>query len=794
MMITLRNAASVVIATALCGPAWADSTDADEQSAGQVAGQVKVVRAERFGTARTVQELMQRPRQQTDFGSNREVINRVPGSLEQREPVETIADPLSHGFASRQAPAVDLSFGGYDSDDNASQYGFRIMPPDTNGDVGLTHYVQYNNLGWKYWDKATQTENGPFPGNIFWQGFGGVCESDNAGDPIVLYDQFADRWIFSQFTDPGNPDGHQCFAVTQGNNPAGPYFLYDFVVSPGQFNDYEKITVWTDGAGQSAYHMSSNEFAGTFVGVNANAFDRDKMLNGDPTATFIQFSLPTVTGSRQNFSLQPSHLEGPNMVPAGTCNEYIMAFDDQTWGTGAGPDGYRFWTFCTDFTTPANSSFTAGPLVTSANFDAELCGFSRNCIPQPGTTQRLDTLGQFTMYRFSTRYFPGSGLFGVISHSVDSGGNVAGVRWAELDIDNHAILDSGTLAPGDGVSRWMPSVSMDAVGNIGMVYTKSSSTVRPSVYFTGREATDPAGTLQSETVCIDGTGSQLGGNRWGDYASVSVDPADDCTFWVTNEYVETTGSFQWDTQICTFTFASCGSTQICGNNVREGSEVCDGTDLDGQTCGDFGCGGGTLACNNSCDGFDTSQCTLCSPCNNNDICETGEDCNNCPNDCVSGTTSGAVCGNALCEAGNGETFFTCPADCAGKSNGKPADRYACGFGDGLAPDGCGDARCVSGGFSCTEVPVAGGDFCCGDTICDAGESCGNCALDCTVGPEICDSGIDEDCNGAVDCDDGDCVGDPVCEAADCSAIGDKKACNTEPSCRWDNRNKVCVPG
>jgi hypothetical protein len=211
---------------------------------------MKVVPAVKHGTAPTVQELMQRAPATPPkaFGAEQEVPIRVPDFLLGREPVVTVADPLAQNTFTSLSPAATLSFGGYDSDDNANQFGFRIMPPDTEGDVGLTHYVQYNNLGWKYWDKATQTENGPFPGNIFWQGFGGVCDTDNAGDPIVLYDQFADKWIFSQFTSPNNPDGHQCFAVTQGNNPAGPYFLYDFLVSPGQFNDYEKITVWTDGA------------------------------------------------------------------------------------------------------------------------------------------------------------------------------------------------------------------------------------------------------------------------------------------------------------------------------------------------------------------------------------------------------------------------------------------------------------------------------------------------------------------------------------------------------------------
>ena len=177
----------------------------------------------------------------------------------------------------------------------------------------------------------------------------------------------------------------------------------------------------------------------------------------------------------------------------------------------------------------------------------------------------------------------------------------------------------------------------------------------------------------------------------------------------------------------------------------------------------------------------------------NGICESGEDCNSCAADCVSGTSSGAVCGNGTCEAGNGETCLTCPADCNGRTGGKRSNRFCCGFGDGLDPDGCGDAACTSGGFACTEVPVGGGgSYCCGDLSCDSGEDCGNCALDCAIGAEVCTGGIDEDCNGDIDCADGSCSSDPNCEAPDCSEFTDKTSCNAQTDCRWDNRNKVCV--
>jgi hypothetical protein len=180
----------------------------------------------------------------------------------------------------------------------------------------------------------------------------------------------------------------------------------------------------------------------------------------------------------------------------------------------------------------------------------------------------------------------------------------------------------------------------------------------------------------------------------------------------------------------------------------------------------------------------------------NGVCETGEDCVTCPSDCVSGTSSGAVCGNGVCEAGNGEDCVSCPADCNGRQSGKPSGRYCCGDGDGSNPLPCSDPACSTAGWLCTDVPVPGGSYCCGDTFCDSGETCGNCALDCTIGAEVCTGGLDEDCNGAVDCGDGACASDPVCVAPpgpDCSGGSDRTSCRAISGCRWDNRSGTCVP-
>ncbi len=531
-------------------PLWAQSTDSTTPGTGQ---------AVRFGVAPTIDELARRVPKPTSFGFEHEVPNRtIPAFLVGRRAVETSTDPLRSDFLASRAPSANLSFDGYDNNDNGALIGGLISPPDINGDVGVNFYVQYVNLGWVFFNKSNgSVAGGPFVGNIFWQGFGGVCDSQNAGDPIVLYDHLAGRWVFSQFTSPSNTDGHQCFAISQGSNPAGPYFLYDFTVSPGEFNDYPKISLWSDGAGQSAYHMMTNNFGASFSGVQVTAFDRDAMLSG-ANANFVRFNLST--GSPTAFGIQPAHLEGP-AAPAGTCPLYVQALDEETWGVVNGSDGYRFWEFCTNWGNLNTSTFSETSYVTTGEFDAELCGFSRDCIQQPGTAQNLDTLGQFTMYRFQNRFIGGN-HFGVINHTVDSGGDIAGIRWAQFAINSAvsiSIAQTGTLAPGDGESRWGGSVAMDGSGNIGLSYTRSSNSTFPSIYFTGNETTDAAGSLQTESACVDGTGSQLGSNRWVDYSSISVDPVDGCTFWLTNEYVQTTGTVAWKTRVCSFSFPSCGA-------------------------------------------------------------------------------------------------------------------------------------------------------------------------------------------------------------------------------------------
>ncbi len=368
-----------------------------------------------------------------------------------------------------------LGFDGLSDDDNEAVLDFRVVPPDTEGDVGPDHYIQMINLIFAIYDKDTgNIVSGPFANNDLWQGFGGICETNNDGDPIVLYDHLADRWIFSQFAI-GSRDGHQCIAVSVTGDPTGAYHRYDFVVSRRAVNDYPKLGVWPDG-----YYMTANEFGRRgFRGAIAVAFERNAMLEGMP-ARFAKFG-PLKCGKECFFSLQPSHLEGP-APDAGTPNTFLMAFDDQTWGTGGNSDGYRLWDFAVDWVNGV-FSFTSLGQVDTIEFDANMCNFSRNCIPQPSPGEGLDVLSEFTMYRAQFRSF-GTYDSIVVNHTVDANGNdLAGIRWAELRNTGAGwtVHQTGTFAPDDGDHRWMGSITMDGAGNIALGYSVSGPGTFPSV-------------------------------------------------------------------------------------------------------------------------------------------------------------------------------------------------------------------------------------------------------------------------------------------------------------------------
>jgi hypothetical protein len=431
--------------------------------------------------------------------------------------------------------------------------GFTVnsAPPDTNGAVGATQVVEWVNTSFEVFNKSNGAAvKGPIAGNQLFQALGAnhPCAVNNDGDIIAQYDKLNGRWVMTQLsvTNGGTVGFFQCVAVSQTSDATGAFNVYAF--QQPNFNDYPKLGVWTTG-----YFVTFNIFSGnTFTGPRICALDGAAMRAG-AAATQQCFQLANTLGT-----MMPSDIDGTTLPPAGT-DPYFSAF---------GANLLNVFRFHVDFTTPANTTLT-GPITTSVAAFSEACN-GGTCIPQPNTRQQLDSLGDRLMYRLAYRHFADGHEALVVNHSVapstsKNATQRSGVRWYELrpstpnpNSGGLSVFQQGTFAPADGISRWMGSVAQDKVGNITVGYSASSSGTFPSIRFAFRTATDPAGTIGNETSILAGTGSQLRNlNRWGDYTALSVDPADDCTFWYFNEYIATSGTFNWHTRIASFKLANC---------------------------------------------------------------------------------------------------------------------------------------------------------------------------------------------------------------------------------------------
>jgi hypothetical protein len=413
-------------------------------------------------------------------------------------------------------------------------------PPDTNGEVGATQYVQIVNEGYQVFNKTTGASVlGPVGITTIWTGFGGPCEAAGDGDPVVLYDQLANRWVVSQFAGAGVPTD-ECVAVSTTSDATGSYNRYGFHLG-SNFFDYPHLGVWPD-----AYYMAMNVFnsAGTaFLGPQPFAFDRAKMLAGQP-ATFITTG---ITGGPSEETYLPADLDGSILPPVGAPASFV---EFPAGGT------FRVFHFHADFVAPLNSTFTLFASPASAGFTLRTGG-----IPQLGTTALLDNLADRLMFRLATRFFSDGHEATVGNFTVQSG-STAAPRWFELrnvTSGPTTVAQQSTYQP-DTTHRWMGGAAMDQQGNLALGYSASSSSINPQIRYAGRLASDPVNTLpQAEVTLFAGTGSQTGTNgRWGDYSDMTIDPVDDCTFWYTQEYYATTTSFAWRTRIGSFKYPGCG--------------------------------------------------------------------------------------------------------------------------------------------------------------------------------------------------------------------------------------------
>ena len=468
-----------------------------------------------------------------------------------------LTDPAVQTYAS--TPAASQSLGQWEGL-GVGLAGFlpTAVPPDPNMAVGPNHIVQWVNNSLVIFDKQGNVLQGPILDETFWGSIFGTCDQlGGMSDPIVKYDRAADRWIIGEVAIPIISQFVQCFAVSKTSDPTftsdanglnTSYYTWAYGFGT-KVNDYDKISVWPDG-----YYLNWNIFddtSGNFLYPEACAWNRSDMLAGVAKPRFVCFNLPNTYAS-----LLASDWDGSTAPPTGSPN-YLMAVD-----TMAGV--LQQWQFHVDYLTPSNSTLTGPKVVSGVASFATPCpspGDPGNCIPQPGTTQRLDSLSDRLMYRLAYRNF-GDHESIVVNHTVSAGANT-GVRWYEVRNPAGAptVYQQGTFAP-DSDNRWMASVAMDKSGNIGVGYSVASASTYPSIRYTGWEVGDPLGTLQAETQLVEGGGSQSGADRWGDYSAMQIDPSDDCTFWYTQEYEAVNQSTNWNTRIGSFKFSSCGQSLI----------------------------------------------------------------------------------------------------------------------------------------------------------------------------------------------------------------------------------------
>lgn len=404
-----------------------------------------------------------------------------------------------------------------------------VMPPDPSGAVGKSHYVQMVNTAMQVFDKTGNSLWGPTAlGSVF-------PGSSDDGDPIVLYDKFADRWFISQFQIENNKI---LIAISQTPDPLGAWYYYTF--SFDEFPDYPKFSIWGNG-----YYMTLNT-----ITQNAVCFERDKMLIGDGSAKMIALTFPDVEDNGF-FSALPAHADG-NTLP----NKPINFFYFQDDGWAAGVDRIKIWEMNVDWTETSNSGILLKQEIPVTAFNSE---FDANWedLSQPNTNQKIDAIPGAFMYMAQYQTFKSHNSI-VLNHTVDvdlTVGKNAGIRWYELreENDSWSLHQEGTYSP-DDQSRWLGSAAMDRQGNIGLAYSITSETTFPSLKFTGRKSDDILGEMTiNESGAFTGDASQTSSTRFGDYAQMTLDPSDGLTFWYTGEYVSSSG---WETGVFSFKIGS----------------------------------------------------------------------------------------------------------------------------------------------------------------------------------------------------------------------------------------------
>ena len=435
-------------------------------------------------------------------------------------------------------------------------------PPDTNGDVGPNNYIQTVNTSIGVFRKSDGFQQAAFTFNTFMsQGaFGNLCDTNNFGDPVVLYDTFEDRWIITDFAFTTDISGNvlapafQCFAASMTGDPiAGGWNFYSIQITDA-LNDYPKLGIWPDGL-----YMSANMFtfgAGSaFVTARAWAFNKAQMYAGSPTVKVVSFNIPG-----GDFAVMPSNARlQTGTPPPGRPNLFISSW--------LFTNALTVYKFHVDWNSISLSTFT-GPDTTFAATSWPNAAVANAA--QPGTATLLDVLQIRAMVQNQYTNFGGTESLW-LPHTVRRGNTTgfAAPRWYQVNVNGgtvNLVLPQATTWDPDGanvINRFMPSLALDRAGNMAMGYSTSNGTAPnfPSIKYAGRLAADPINTFsQTEQIFFTGTASQTGTTRWGDYSSMTLDP-DGCTFWYTSEYAnpaDQTFDHRWLTK-----FGSIGAFPGC---------------------------------------------------------------------------------------------------------------------------------------------------------------------------------------------------------------------------------------
>src|SRR5215472_9149925 len=460
----------------------------------------------------------------------------------------------------------------------AAQSGCGCVPPDSDGDVGPNHYVEGINSAYAVYDKTGNLLAGPITYNTLFSPLGTSTpcgNNQNKGDPFVMYDPMADRWVVADFgfTSFGGSPSYECIAVSQTPDPsAGSWFLYALEVDPTNADDYPKAAVWNNPMPDGAYHYTFNLFAslqGPFNGVMVMALDRGSMLSGMP-ANAISFMIPPA-GLGDSYSLVPAGFRTGDAPPTGR-DEMLLAVDSPST-ENVTLTQVKAWLFHVDFVTPSNSTIGIGAdhtpnalISVNAFVDAFTSATGFTMVPQQGTAQLLDTLGDKIMTPLVYQNFGGTeSLWADQTIVLNFPNGPTVVRWYQLDVTGGTfpatpVQQQDWSNGNDGLWRFMPSVAVDQNGNTAIGYAVSDSSLLPGIRYAGRLVSDPPSNLgQGEATMFNGMGNQSGINRWGDYSRNNIDPSDGTSFWHINEYQAVNGSFNWHTRIGKFNFVGGGT-------------------------------------------------------------------------------------------------------------------------------------------------------------------------------------------------------------------------------------------